>query len=303
MRVLITGSFQINELQIAKLQQLGARVDIHKDERSEVENPEIYDAVVCNGLFLYNKIENFINLKFVQLTSAGFDRVPMDYIKEHSITINNARGVYSIPMAEYALFGVLQLMKQGAFFLEKQKAHCWQKHRGLLELNGKTVCIIGCGSVGTECAKRFAAFGCRVIGVDLFPRVDLNYEAIVHLDELHSVLCEADVVVLTLPLTQDTYHMINPEAFSHMRSGAFLVNIARGAIVDTDALIEALKTKIAGAVLDVFEDEPLHFESSLWDMDNVLITPHNSFVGEHNSERLWNVIFHSLRDFMAEVKL
>ncbi len=303
MRVLITGSFQINELQIAKLQQLGARVDIHKDERSEVENPEIYDAVVCNGLFLYNKIENFINLKFVQLTSAGFDRVPMDYIKEHSITINNARGVYSIPMAEYALFGVLQLMKQGAFFLEKKKDHCWQKHRGLLELNGKTVCIIGCGSVGTECAKRFAAFGCRVIGVDLFPRVDLNYEAIVHLDELHTGLCEADVVVLTLPLTQDTYHMINAEAFSHMRSGAFLVNIARGAIVDTDALIEALKTKIAGAVLDVFEDEPLHFESPLWDMDNVLITPHNSFVGEHNSERLWNVIFHSLRDFMAEVKL
>ncbi len=302
MRVLITGSFPISKEQIEKLNQTGAIVDIHTDERSAVNNPEIYEAVVCNGLFLYHKIEDFKNLKFIQLTSAGFDRVPMDYINEHSIKINNARGVYSIPMAEYALFGVLQIMKQGRFFLEKQEARVWQKHRGLLELNGKTVSIIGCGSVGTECAKRFQAFGCRVIGVDLYPRTDLHYEKIVHLNEMYQSLQEAQIVVLTLPLTQETRHMINRDAISHMRDGAILVNIARGAVVDTDALIEALKSKLYGAVLDVFEEEPLDVNSPLWDMDNVLLTPHNSFVGEHNAERLWNVIFHSLQNFMGEDK-
>ena len=99
-------------------------------------------------LFLSHPIEKFTNLRYIQLTSAGFDRVPMEYVKVHNIEIRNARGVYSIPMAEFALCGVLQLYKQSRFFMENQKARTWEKHRRLLELSGKTVCIIGCGSVG-----------------------------------------------------------------------------------------------------------------------------------------------------------
>lgn len=113
-------------------------------------------------------IEKFKNLRYIQLTSAGYDRVPLDYVKEHQIEIHNARGVYSIPMAEFAISGVLQLYKQARFFDNNQKNHQWIKHRGLLELNEKTVCIVGCGSVGTECAKHFAAFGCQVVGIDLY---------------------------------------------------------------------------------------------------------------------------------------
>lgn len=100
----------------------------------------------------------------------------MQYVKKHNIEIHNARGVYSIPMAEFAIFGVLELYKQGKFFQQNQAEKRWEKQRNLSELFGKQVCIAGCGNVGTECAKRFSAFGCRITGVDLYPREDENYE-------------------------------------------------------------------------------------------------------------------------------
>ena len=115
------------------------------------------------------------------------------------------------------------------------------------------------------------------------------------LDKLDMAIANADVVVLTLPLTDETKHLFNKERFGKMKNGAVLVNIARGAVVDTGALIEALNSKLGGAVLDVFEEEPLNENSPLWDLENVIITPHNSFVGEGNKERLWEVIVKNLK--------
>lgn len=197
-------------------------------------------------------------------------------------------------MAEFAVFGVLQLYKQGKFFLENQNCRKWEKHRGLIELFGKNVCIVGCGSVGTECAKRFSAMGCSVIGIDVLPREDECYHTMYSLDALDEVLAYSDIVILTLPLTLETKYLINKDVFNKMKKGSALVNIARGAIVDTEVLTEALKNKLFGAVLDVFEDEPLLLDSPLWDMENVIVTPHNSFVGDGNSERLFNLIYSNL---------
>lgn len=290
MKTIITGAFQASEAELDELRTLGLDITLHKDERTPVASPEQYEAAICNGLFLYNDIEKFTNLKYIQLTSAGMDRVPLEYIKSHGITIHNARGVYSIPMAEFAVCGVLQLYKQSRFFAENQHLHKWEKHRGLLELSGKTVCIVGCGSVGTECAKRFAAFGCHVIGIDLTSREDSSYEAIHPLEQLIPCLADADIVVLTLPITEETRRLINRSTLESMKSGAVLVNIARGAIVDTAALIDALSGHLGGAVLDVFEEEPLNENSPLWDMENVILTPHNSFVGESNLKRMMGVV-------------
>jgi len=247
-------------------------------------------------LFLHHPIENFTRLRYIQLTSAGFDRVPMDYVKSNGIEIHNARGVYSIPMAEFAVGSVLQLYKQSLFFAENQKKRSWEKHRKLLELYGKQVCIVGCGSVGTECAKRFSAFGCTVTGVDLFPREDAHYSRMAALDSLDDIIPEADVVVLTLPLTEESRHLLSRQRLSKMKNGAVLVNIARGAIVDTAALIDWLNEKRGAAVLDVFEEEPLNDASPLWQMENVIVTPHNSFVGEGNNERLFQRILENLMD-------
>ncbi|MDO4168358.1 MAG: NAD(P)-dependent oxidoreductase [Lachnospiraceae bacterium] len=295
MNLLVTGAWQGAKENIEVLEQMGHTVSFLQFEKEKLPCEYNWvEGVICNGLFQSHPIEKFTNLQYIQLTSAGFDRVPMKYVQEHDIEIHNARGVYSIPMAEFAVGGVLQLYKQVSYFYENQKMHKWEKNRGLMELYGKTVCIIGCGSVGTECAKRFQAFGCDVIGVDLFPRKDVNYTKIVTMQKLDMVLSNADIVVLTLPLDEETRYLIDAKRLQLFKSGAILVNISRGAIIDSESLIYALNERIGGAVLDVFEEEPLSENSLLWDMENVIITPHNSFVGEGNRDRLNKIIFNNL---------
>lgn len=290
MNLLITGAWTGAKDYIEEIENKGHAVVFMQYEKDDLPCAyEWVEGVICNGLFLTHSIEKFVNLKYIQLTSAGFDRVPMEYVAEHNIEMHNARGVYSIPMAEFAVAGVLQLYKKMDFFRESQKKHEWNKHRGCLELFGKTVCIVGCGSVGTECAKRFSAFGCHVIGVDLYPREDAYYENMIHLNELDNLLPRTDVLVLTLPLTEETMHLMNAERFALLKEGAVLVNIARGAVVDSKALIENVD-KLGGAVLDVFEEEPLDEKSPLWDMENVIVTPHNSFLGDGNQSRLREII-------------
>lgn len=294
MNLLITGAWNVAVDYIEKIEAYGHNTAFLQFEKDELPCPyEWVEGVIGNGLFLSHSIERFVNLKYIQLTSAGFDRVPMEYVREHGIEIHNARGVYSIPMAEFAITGVLQLYKRMDFFRESQRKHEWNKRRDLLELFGKVVCIVGCGSVGTECAKRFRAFGCDVIGVDLFPREDANYSRMVGLDRLDDVLPEADVLILTLPLTDETWHLMNADRLGILKPGAILINIARGAVVDTQALIKRVN-KLGGAVLDVFEEEPLDEYSPLWDMENVIVTPHNSFMGENNQKRLGIVILGNL---------
>lgn len=297
MNLLVTGAWKEAKEYLSEIEEMGHTVKFLQYEKDSL--PCEYDwieGVICNGLFLYHPIERFSKLKYIQLTSAGYDRIPMDYVNKCKIGIYNARGVYSIPMAEYAIGGVLQLYKQAIFFRENQNAHSWKKHRGLMELSGKTVCIVGCGSVGTECAKRFLAFDCKVIGVDVNLRRDKNFNSIFLLEELDRVLPWVDILVLTLPLTSKTFHMINEEKLSLLKDGAILVNIARGAVVDHQGLIVSLNGKLGGAVLDVFEEEPLKGESVLWDMENVIITPHNSFQSDGNEERLKSVIMENLKN-------
>ena len=154
--------------------------------------------------------------------------------------------------------------------------------------------IVGCGSVGTECAKRFKAFDCRVIGIDIYVRDDCNYDAIKELQELQTEVKDADVMVLTLPLTEDTRGLIDREILSSFKG--ILVNIARGGIVDQKALEEWN----GSAVLDVFEQEPLEESSPLWEREKMIITPHNSFIGNRNGLRLKNLIIHNLERLMRQ---
>ena len=295
MNLLVTGAWSDGKNCIAELETMGHTVTFMQYEKDELPcSYEWVEGVICNGLFLTHPIEKFTNLRYIQLTSAGFDRVDMDYVKSHGIEIHNARGVYSIPMAEFALCGVLQLYKQAEFFRENQRNHLWEKHRGLLELSGKNVLIVGCGSVGNECAKRFKAFDCKVTGVDLLPREDSLYIEMLPFDKLDNALKQADIVVLTLPLTEQTKYLIDNSKLSLMKDGATLVNIARGAIVNTDALLNHID-RFTGVVLDVFEEEPLNENSPLWDKPNIILTPHNSFVGEGNGERLRELVINYLK--------
>ena len=197
-------------------------------------------------------------------------------------------------MAEYAVCGVLQLYKNTDFFYENQRKGIWQKNRNLLELYGKTVCILGCGNVGYECAKRFKAFGCKVIGLDIFPYESNSFDYIKRADEYEEFFSESDIVVLTAPLTEKTENFIDSEKIRAMKEGCVIVNVSRGKVIDEKSLIDGLKRKLGGAVLDVFNEEPLSPNSPLWKMKNVIVTPHNSFVGDGNDERLKALILKNL---------
>ena len=297
MNLLVTGAWRCTPQQLENLRALGHTVEFMQYESDALPvDPAWVEGLICNGLFLHHDIDAFVNLSYIQLTSAGLDRVPMDRVEQRGIRIYNARGVYGIPMAEFALAGVLQLYKQSRFFAQNQKNHLWNKHKGLLELWGKQVTVVGCGNIGQECAKRFAAFDCRVVGVDIFQAELPHIEKMYHISRLAEVLPQSDVVVLTLPLTEQTYHLMNEEMLGIMKPGAILVNIARGAVVDGAALVKALQNGLGGAVLDVFEEEPLGEDSPLWDMEQVLISPHNSFVGDNNGQRLAAVIMQNLEN-------
>lgn len=286
MNVLVTGAFPLNSEELAELKAAGHLVSVHPDERAPVEHPERYEAVVCNGLFLYNPIAGFTNLRLIQLTSAGLDRVPLDYIRAHGIELRNAAGVYSVPMAEFAVCGILQLYKQSRFFSKNQARHKWEKHRGLLELSGKRVCILGCGDVGRETARRLRAFGCRVTGVNRTVRALPEFDAVLPLDRLPEAAAACDILVCCIALTPETRGIVGKQIFDCLHSDAIFVNIARGALADAAALTAWLQSG-GHAVLDVFEEEPLPENSPLWDMENVILTPHNSFVGDGSRERLW----------------
>ena len=293
MNVLVTGAFQLNSEELAALETVGHRVFVHPDERIPVEQPERYEAVVCNGLFLHSPIERFTSLRLIQLTSAGLDRVPLDYVRAHGIELHNAAGVYSVPMAEFAVCGILQLYKQSRFFTANQAQHKWEKHRGLLELSGKRVCILGCGDVGREIAKRLKAFGCHITGVNRTVRVLSDFDEVLPLDKLAETAAACDILMCCIALTPETRSIVSREVFDRLPAGAIFVNIARGALADEAALTAWLQSG-GLAVLDVFEEEPLPETSPLWDMENVVLTPHNSFVGDGNRARLWETIKENL---------
>ncbi len=293
MKTIVTGALQATSEELKQLEELGLEITFHQNERDEVENPEQFEAAICNGLFLYNDIEKFTNLKYVQLTSAGTDRVPTDYVRKHGIVLKNAAGVYAAPMAEWTLMRLLELFKNANKLFANMG---WLKDRTWCELGGKTACIVGFGAYGNEVAKRLKAFDVRVCVVNRSVKDSPFVDEFYTMDKLDEALANADIVILAIALTDETKHLMNAERFSAMKDGAVFLNATRGGLMDEIALIDALENKLAGAALDVFETEPLPDDSPMWQLENLLISPHNSFVGENNHARLMRVVMKNLED-------
>lgn len=300
MNLLLTGCFNYTKDQKDKLVSLGYRIYFMQQETDALPlAADEVDAMVCNGLFLTHNIEDFSRLKFIQLTSAGFDRVPVDYIKKNGMMLHNAKGVYSVPMAEWALYRVLEHYKCGWFFKNEQKYHRWTKHRGLRELADCSVAVVGAGNVGQEVAKRFGALGCHVIGFDIHTNGTPYFDEMSLTSTLLDHIGRFDVVVITAPLLPSTRGLISYDMMKGMKENAILVNIARGGLIDQESLISVFNLrKDLFAALDVFETEPLDADSPLWEMDNVAISPHNSFVSDGNNARMFEVIYHNLKTFI-----
>ena len=303
MNLLLTGCFKYTEIQFEQLHHLGYEIYFIQQEKESLPLDASYiDATVCNGLFLSHDISTFSNLRFIQLTSAGYDRVPVDIIKKRNIELYNARGVYSTPMAEWALFRVLEHYKQGWFFKQEQGACRWTKHRRLREISGRKVAVIGAGNVGQEVAKRFKALETETTGFDIHTNATPFFDKMQLTDNLENAIGEYDIIVVTAPLLPSTKGLISRKVLHNLKENAILVNIARGGLIDEMAMCDVLKEREdVFAALDVFEQEPLPMDSPLWKMDNVALSPHNSFVSDGNNQRMFDVMYHNLKNFITKV--
>jgi len=256
----------------------------------------------------FNKemLEVATRLRWIQTTSAGVDRLLFDELRSSDVVVTNASGVYSGSMAEQVLGMMLALARRLHTCVREQAAGRWPGPavRGTGDvLEGKTCVVLGLGSIGTEVARRAKAFGMEVVGIRRRPAGRGGPGAadeVVGSEEIREALARADYLVVTLPLTDATHHIVDADALAAMKPSAYVLNVGRGALIDEAALISALQEgRLAGAGLDVFEKEPLPEESPLYSMENVIITPHSSGHSPGNRAKLVDLFCRNLTRYLA----
>lgn len=237
-------------------------------------------------------LEGDSKLRWFQSWSAGVDSLPLAEMESQDIQITSANGVHANPISETIFALMLGLTRKIHTYVKNQQAKVWH-HSGLkLEIHNKTIGLIGAGAIGKETARIAKAFGMKVIGVRHSGRPEEYFDEMYTSGQLNDVLPQCDYVVVTLPLTQETRQLFRSEQFALMKDSAFFINIGRGEIVKERDLIDALQNGlIAGAGLDVFDKEPLTEDSPLWELDNVIVTPHTAGSTEYYTRRVIEDIF------------
>jgi glyoxylate/hydroxypyruvate reductase A len=240
-------------------------------------------------------------LRWVQATSAGIGAfVARTGLDRTDLTVTTAAGIHAVPLAEFAVLGALHFVKAVPRLRARQAAHHWQRHT-TAQLAGRTVAVVGLGGVGRQVVAAFAALGTRVLAVGRPGRAyDVAGAASTHsTDELDDLLPRTDVLVLCAPLTERTDGLLCAARIARLKLGAVVVNIARGRLVDEPALVEALRSgALAGAALDVFSTEPLPADSPLWDLDNVLVSPHSASTVDTENAALADLFSDNLRRYL-----
>ena len=298
MKFLVTGSLGADENDIRAIEALGHEVTLHPDERVPADHPEQYEGMIGNSLLYYTGHEGFTSLRYLQITSAGLDRIPLDWVRERGIKLCNAEGVYSGPMAEWTVMRILELLRRVPQDFRMQLAGEYKRDFKWQELAGKKVFLAGFGAYGREIAKRLRPFGVTLTVFNRSRKEDPNVDEFLPLSELKERLPEADILALAVGLAAETRHLIDTDAFARMKRGALLVNASRGPVVDEAALVTALTDgTLAGAALDVFETEPLPADSPLWKLENVLLSAHNSYFGNNNHRRMMELVLKNLREY------
>jgi phosphoglycerate dehydrogenase-like enzyme len=285
--------------------QTGTKNFAVRDPESLIKRAGEADVLVISGLWQNLLVDRARRLRFIQSIGAGTDQFPREELAQRGIRLASARGVNSRAVAEHAMSLMLALSRRLPEARDNQRQRIWRGMIGDLsqredELGGKTLLVVGLGDIGGRVARLAKAFDMHVVGLRRDPGLGRGAADAIHaMKELGRLLPDADFVALTCPLVPETHHLVDAEALGRMKPTAYLVNVARGRVVDEQALIEALAARrIAGAGIDVTEEEPLAPVSPLWAMEQVLITPHTA--GEtrryednvieilrDNLERLW----------------
>jgi phosphoglycerate dehydrogenase-like enzyme len=250
-------------------------------------------------------------LAWVHSATSGVERALTPASRERGLIVTNARGVFSRPIAEYVLMMILAVSRRLPQLLELQRERTWQPLEGS-ELRDVTVGIVGLGSIGRAVGALATAFGCRVIAVRRRPESgvessregdDLSFgEAMLDRvggpEMLPELLGESDFIVLAAPLTPETENMINADTLAMVKAGSWLINVARGRLIDERALLRALRDgPLGGAVLDTFREEPLPALSSFYELPNVIVTPHTAWSSGRVLDRSVDLFCDNLRRF------
>ena len=234
-------------------------------------------------------------LKWIHIIGAGIEHLhPLGWLPE-GVTLTNNRGAHAPKTSEFAMMAMLMLGNHMPRLATAQRGHRWDAHFVSL-VRGGTALVVGAGKQGSAVARAARALGIRSVGVDPFVEANDDFDVMAEPKDLHKLLPEADYVFLTLPATKETNKFFGLAEFDRMKKSAGLVNISWGRVLDADALIEALESaKISGALLDVFDDEPLPVNSPLWDTPNLTITPHMGCDDEENYiHRTFDIVMENL---------
>lgn len=245
------------------------------------------------------------NLKWAHFTSTGIDQHPfLPALHERKVRLTTSAGTNGEPVGQTAFCGLLMLARGFPRWIAAQRERKWDPARGKdtpRDLRGQTVIVVGLGTIGATVARLCQTLGMKVIGLRRSPKRDGDPVDEMHtLDQLPQLLPGCDWLVLACPYTKETHQLVNAKTLALMPRHAQLINVARGAVVEEKALIAALQSKqIAGAYLDVFEKEPLPADSPLWDIPNVIVSPHNASASDGNDRRAARIFTENLKLFAA----
>ncbi len=296
MKVLFTVKYNDEKLNMVK--DLGYDV-IYKSEKIIENTEEINnaDVLVTYDSFSRLDINQMKNLKYIQTTSVGIDQLPKQEIVEREIMVSNNRGGYSIPIGEWIVKSILDIYKNTVSFYKNQKNKVWQPDFTTKEVSGIRVGFLGTGTIAMEAAKRLKAFDVEVWGVNTKGSIREYFDKCFSTSDLDEIFKSCDVVVASMPSTKETIGLVNKDKFELMKDGSVFINIGRGDLINQDDLIDCIG-KFRGVALDVFEEEPLSKDNKLWDFDNVIVTPHNSWWSDKNPDRVFYLVFNNLKKFI-----
>jgi D-2-hydroxyacid dehydrogenase (NADP+) len=244
------------------------------------------------------RLHKAVKLKWIQAMTTGTDAIERTNTRK-DILLTTMRGIHGAQMAEMAFLYMLNLARRFPQMLTNQRNHLWQRW-DQPRLAGKTVLIVGTGLVAEALAPRCKAFAMKVLGVSRTPRALAGFDRVEGYAQMRELAAQADFLILIAPYSKVTHHLVDAGLLAAMKPSAFVLNLARGALCDEAALIDALKSKrIAGAGLDVFNTEPLPADNPLWALDNVIITPHVAGSSDDNLALQWPIIETNMRCFLG----
>lgn len=270
----------------------------------EKDAPEdcLRDTEILMGYFPHRMLRHAQSLRWLALPSAGADKYVGDHYPHNDFVLTNSSGAFGAAIAEQLVMGALMLLRDMPGYEKQQREKLWQRRGQLRFLSESTVLIVGTGNLGSTFAGYIAPMGAEVIGVSRSGKsVHPAFSQVYPVSELSGVLPRADVVALCLPATGETVGLFDREMLLRMKKGSILLNVGRGKTVVTEDLIHALSTgHLAGAMLDVVEPEPLPPESPLWEMENVILTPHisGSDLDRGNTGKIFSIFYENLSRYL-----